>query len=235
MTGRAHRWLGCLLALIAGAAGAQTSADGKVRAGMQRLTPALASAGFRAGDPVFIRIFKMERELEVWLQADADTGFTLFKTYPICSYSGALGPKTRQGDGQAPEGFYQVGKSQLNPYSSYHLSFNLGYPNAYERAQGWTGNYLMVHGDCVSIGCYAMTDRGIEEIYALVSAALDGGQAKVDVHAYPFRFVATNLATMDDHPQRDFWSQLRLGYEGFERTGLPPRISVERGRYRVTP
>ncbi len=128
------------------------------------------------GAPVFIRIFKASRELEVWIK-DGDR-YRLFHTYPVCTWGwGSLGPKLRQGDGQAPEGFYFVTPGRMNPYSRYHLAFNLGYPNAYDRAHGRTGSALMVHGDCVSIGCYAMTDRGIEEIYTLADAALRGGAA----------------------------------------------------------
>jgi len=151
----------------------------------------LTDKGFALGDPVFMRIFKEEAELEVWMQkGDA---FELFKTYPICNYSGDLGPKLREGDRQSPEGFYFVGKSALNPNSSYHLSFNLGYPNAYDRARNRTGSYLMVHGDCRSIGCYAMTDAGIEEIYGLGAAALNAGQAFFRAHAFPFRMTDARM------------------------------------------
>jgi murein L,D-transpeptidase YafK len=167
------------------------------------------------------------------MQPDAGSAYRLVHRYPICRYSGQLGPKTRQGDGQAPEGFYTVGIGQLNPASSYHLSFNLGYPNAYERAHGYTGDYLMVHGNCVSIGCYAMGDAAIEEIYTLVAAALQGGQARVAVHAFPFKLDAVNEAARLASPHADFWAQLAAGYRAFEATRLPPTIRVREKRYEV--
>ncbi|MEM8617038.1 MAG: L,D-transpeptidase family protein, partial [Pseudomonadota bacterium] len=139
------------------------------------------------GTETFIRIFKQENELELWLKAPNENQYELSKTFPICAWSGALGPKLREGDGQSPEGFYRVGLGSLNPNSSFHLSFNLGFPNAYDRAHGRTGSYLMVHGACASIGCYAMTDAGIEEIYAAVETTLRSGQTAVSVHVFPFR------------------------------------------------
>jgi murein L,D-transpeptidase YafK len=192
----------------------------------------LRSQGLQFGAPVFVRIFKQEAELELWL-AGKDGRYQLFRTYPICRYSGQLGPKTRQGDNQAPEGFYRVGLGQLNPASSYHLSFNLGYPNAYERALGYTGDFLMVHGSCVSIGCYAMGDAAIEQIYTLAEAALRGGQKAFEVHAFPFRLDDSALAAQQASPWRDFWSSLKPGYDAFERTRLPPRVSVRDRRYRI--
>lgn len=134
------------------------------------LTAQMEAAGLQFGAPVFIRIFKEENVLEFWIQNGEQ--FDLFRTYPICNYSGELGPKLREGDRQSPEGIYKAGEHSLNPHSSYHLSFNLGFPNAYDRSQGRTGSYLMIHGDCLSIGCYAMTDPAIEEIYVMLEAAL---------------------------------------------------------------
>ena len=200
---------------------------------MPTLTQRLAPLGLSVGDAVFVRIIKQESLLELWMRAKTQSQFTLAHRYPICTYSGSLGPKTRVGDGQAPEGFYSVRRGQLNPASSYHLAFNLGYPNAYERAQGWTGDYLMVHGNCVSIGCYAMGDAAIEEIYTLIDAALGAGQAAVPVHAFPFRFDAAHEAMRAASPNADFWQQLKAGYLGFEATHVPPVVSVRDGRYRV--
>ncbi len=191
----------------------------------------LAKAGLRYGAPVFVRLFKEEHELELWV--DDGARFRLFRRYPICTWSGALGPKLRQGDGQSPEGFYRVGRGQLNPQSAYHLSFNLGYPNAYDRAHGRTGDYLMVHGRCVSIGCYAMGDAAIEEIYTLVAAALAAGQPAVDVHAFPFRFDRRAEVGWADDPWAGFWRELRAGHDAFDRTGRPPRITVADRRYVV--
>ncbi len=214
---------------LAGSGGRAPAAAARVRPELQS---ALAAMGLRFGAPLFLRVLKEQRVLELFV--DDGARFRLFRTYPICTYSGDLGPKRHQGDGQAPEGFYRVGRGQLNPYSSYHLSFDLGYPNAYERAQGWTGSLLMVHGSCVSIGCYAMTDAGIEQIYTLVEAALAGGQDAVPVHAFPFRLDAANAqARIDASPWRDFWSQLQTGYAAFERDGRPPAVHVRGGRYSV--
>lgn len=203
-------------------------AAARVKPALQR---DLAAQGLHYGSAVFVRIFKREAELELWL-AGKDGRYRLFRTYPICTFSGALGPKRRQGDRQAPEGFYRVGLSQLNPASSYHLSFNLGYPNAYERANGYTGDFLMVHGSCVSIGCYAMGDAAIEEIYTLAEAALRQGQAAFEVHAFPFRLDDVALAAARDSPWFDFWSELKPGYDAFERARQPPRVRVENKRYR---
>ena len=204
------------------------AAAARVRPGLETQ---LARVGLRFGAPVFLRVFKEENELEVWV--DDGTRYVLFRRYPVCRWSGALGPKLAQGDGQAPEGFYRVGRGQLNPFSAYHLSFNLGYPNAYDRALGRTGDYLMVHGRCVSVGCYAMGDAAIEEIYTLVAAALAGGQPAVDVHAFPFRFDRRAEVGWADHRWAPFWRELREGHAAFERTHRPPRVRVAGGRYVV--
>ena len=193
----------------------------------------LEARGFRFGAPAFIRIFKKEEVLEVWLQKD-NGEYALFLDYPICIYSGELGPKTREGDKQSPEGFYAVGREAMNPNSQYHLSFNLGYPNAYDRAHGYSGSMLMVHGKCVSIGCYAMGDRQIEEIYTLVGSALQRGQPYVRVHAFPFRMTDANLAAYSEHRWYDFWRMLKPGYDYFERYHQPPEIDVIGGQYALS-
>lgn len=199
----------------------------------KRVTPGLADAferaGLRLGAPVFMRIFKEERMLELWVQAG--TAFRLFRSYPICNYSGDLGPKLREGDRQSPEGFYFVGASAMNPNSSYHLSFNLGFPNAYDREQGRTGSYLMVHGDCLSIGCYAMTDPAIEEIYLAAEAALAAGQPFFRVHAFPFRMTAARMRAAEDVRWEAFWANLKTGYDAFEDGHVPPDVRVRDGIY----
>jgi murein L,D-transpeptidase YafK len=199
----------------------------------ESLEEQLASHGFEMGDPVFMRIFKEEAELEVWMKSD--DVYRLFKTYPICNYSGNLGPKLREGDRQSPEGFYYVGLSALNPNSSYHLSFNLGFPNAYDRSQERTGSYLMVHGNCVSIGCYAMTDIGIGEIYGLAEAALQAGQPIFRVHAFPFRMTDTRMERASSNRWFEFWQNLKEGYDAFENSLLPPNVTVDDGRYVFAP
>lgn len=205
----------------------------RARVAAARVRPALevelAAAGLRYGAPAFVRIFKDEHVLELWLERDGR--YALFKPYPICTWSGALGPKLRQGDRQSPEGFYRVGLGQLNPASRYHLGFNLGYPNAYDRAHGRTGDFLMVHGSCVSIGCYAIGDDAIEEVYTLLEASLHAGQRRVDVHVFPFRLGPDARERIDASPWRDFWENLGEGYAAFERDGVPPRVSVVGKRY----
>jgi len=185
----------------------------------------------KVGDPVFIRIFKAESVLEVWIRSGAE--YQHLKDYFICAYSGYLGPKLQEGDRQAPEGFYKVKKYQLNPNSKFHLSFNLGFPNAYDRAHEHTGSYLMVHGNCVSDGCYAMTDEKIEEIYGLVENALQKGQEYVQVHAFPFRMTDANMALYGNSEWYDFWTNLKEGYDYFELEKLPPHVKVEDKQYKI--
>ena len=185
----------------------------------------------KIGDRVFLRIFKEESLLEVWIGTEAK--FEHLKDYTICAYSGDLGPKLKEGDRQAPEGFYKVKKYQLNPDSKFHLSFNLGYPNQYDRAHNRTGSFLMVHGNCVSDGCYAMTDARIEEIYALVEGALQKGQKYVQVHAYPFHMTDENMALYSDNEWYDFWTNLKEGYDYFEAESLPPHVKVENKQYTI--
>lgn len=193
------------------------------------LTKSLDRKGFKFGSPVFIRIFKESNQLELFLKKGSR--FELFKTYPICFYSGELGPKTKEGDRQAPEGFYQVTPKSMNPFSSYHLSFNLGYPNAHDRARGWTGSHLMIHGDCVSIGCFAMTDPLIEEIYALVETAFRTGQNSVEVHSFPFRMTEDNLKRKEKHKWHPFWKNLQKGFLLFEESGTLPNIYLKEKEY----
>lgn len=185
-----------------------------------------------AADPIFVRIFKEESELEVWKQGK-DGHFHHFKTYPICNWSGTLGPKIRQGDKQAPEGFYKVNQDQMKPNSDFHLAFNLGYPNAFDQAHRRTGNFLMVHGKCRSAGCYAMTDALMEEIYALAREAFIGGQHAFHVHAFPFRMTAENLHRHQHSPHRAFWATLKEGYDHFETTRKLPEIAVCERKYVV--
>jgi murein L,D-transpeptidase YafK len=197
-----------------------------------RLAADMAAKGLRLGAPVFLRITKQPGELSLFV-AGADGRFALYKTYPICAFSGALGPKRRAGDGQAPEGFYAVPARAMNPWSSFHLSFDLGYPNAYDRALGRTGSALMVHGDCVSIGCYAMGDAAIEEIWTAMAAAFRAGQARVAVHAFPFPMTEANLAAHAGDPNIAFWRTLKRGADSFAVTGKPPAIGVRNGTYVV--
>lgn len=196
----------------------------------EKLKNQLMLRGLEYGAPIFIRIFKDPGELEVWVEAK-DGNFELFKTYNICTFSGDLGPKLKQGDNQSPEGFYFVNGGRLNPWSKFHLSFNLGYPNQYDRYHGRTGSALMVHGSCVSIGCYAMTDDYINEIYALAFAALKNGQPFFRVHSFPFELDDESLADYQSHPWHQFWLNLKEGYDFFNEHRKPPNVEVLRGRY----
>ena len=201
---------------------------GRVR---HRLEPALDAEGFRWGGPIYIRIFKKERTLEMWIEDHKR--FRLFKSYAICFYGPhGLGPKTRQGDQRAPEGFYYAAPDQLNPLSDYHLAINIGYPNAYDRTHARTGSALMIHGACLSDGCYAMTDAAIEEIFTLADAALDHGQAFFRIHVFPFRMTEENMRDHVDHLWYPFWENLKEGYDWFQDNGqVPPNVDVRDGRY----
>ncbi len=200
-----------------------------VQRAVAQLEPQLAAKEMQLGQAAFIRVFKQEEELELWLEKDGQ--MELFKTWPIAKFSGHPGPKTKQGDNQAPEGFYFVPPNQLNPHSSYHLSFNLGYPNRYDRTHGYTGNYLMVHGNSVSIGCYAMTDPVIEEIWTLMDAAYRQGQPFIRVHIFPFRMTPDNMDRHGGGPWHEFWKNLQEGYLSFESTGKVPNVEVKNSRY----
>ena len=175
--------------------------------------------------PILIRIFKEESELELW-KADKSGRFALLRTYPICRWSGNLGPKFQEGDGQAPEGFYTVTPNLMNPRSSYHLAINTGFPNAYDRANGRSGTALMIHGDCASVGCYAMTDEQITEIYSLAREAFFGRQRSFQVQAYPFRMTPLNMARHRNSPHVAFWKVLKQGHDHFEVARKEPKVAV---------
>lgn len=195
------------------------------------LQKTLSDKGFTWGAPIFIRIFKAESQLEVWLKHGRR--FRHFRSYRVCTYGGkGPGPKTRKGDGRAPEGFYSVAPKQMNPYSSYYLAFNLGYPNGYDRYYGRTGSALMVHGECVSIGCFAMTNAAMEEIYVLADTAFRHGQPFVRVHIFPFIMSEKNMRRFGQSQWSAFWRNLKGGYDWFDgHHQVPPRVVVERGRY----
>jgi murein L,D-transpeptidase YafK len=194
----------------------------------------LGKKGMKSEAQIFVRLFKEESELEIWKARD-DGRYYHFKTYPICMWSGELGPKVRQGDKQAPEGFYTITKGQMNPKSGFYLAFNMGFPNAYDRVNGRTGDFLMVHGKCISAGCYAMTDGLVEEIYALARDQFEAGHDSFEVHAFPFRMTAENMARHKDHKWYAFWQSLKEGYDHFEIARQPPRIAVCERRYVVNP
>ncbi len=231
------------LALLIVVTGLQANVNGKEDRASRiatKVSPGLktelAKKKLRWGAPVYMRIFKESNELELWIQGNGKAGeYALFKNYKICYWSGKLGPKLKQGDHQSPEGLYSVSAAQMNPHSRYHLSFNLGYPNAYDRAKKRTGNYLMVHGNCVSIGCYAMGDENIEEIYTLAAAALKNGQKNFAVHCFPFRMIKSRMRQSDVTSSQwlPFWQDLQKAYRSFETHWRPPVIKVINGRYVV--
>ena len=199
------------------------------------LNEELKRAHLTAGAPIFIRIFKEERELELWIRDEMGGRYSLFRKWPIASYGmAALGPKQKEGDGKAPEGFYHVAARQLKPDSKYHLAFNLGFPNSFDQFHQRTGSALMVHGSDVSIGCYAMTDPVIEVIYLLADAALRGKrQDEIPVQCFPFRMTSTRLAKAeaDGSEWSAFWWNLKQGYDLFEQTKVPPLVGQKDGKY----
>jgi hypothetical protein len=159
--------------------------------------------------------------------------FELFATYPICFWSGALGPKLREGDKQAPEGLYSVGLEQLHEKGRRPRSFDIGYPNAFDRAFGRTGSYIFIHGGCTSVGCFAMTNPVMDEIYALSERALRESQDRIDVHVFPFRMTEANLEAHAESPWHTFWLNLKEAYDAFERTRVPPQVGMCDRRYHI--
>jgi murein L,D-transpeptidase YafK len=195
-----------------------------------RMLAEIESKNMAKESPILVRIFKEESELEVWKE-DKSGRFALLHTYPICRWSGELGPKFKQGDRQAPEGFYTITPGLMNPNSSYYLAINTGFPNAYDRANGRTGAFLMIHGDCSSAGCYAMTDEQVAEIYSLARESFFGGQKSFQIQAYPFRMTPLNMARHRNSPHMAFWKMLKQGYDHFEVTRLEPKVDVCEKRY----
>jgi len=192
----------------------------------------MKSMGMTRGSPIMMRIFKDDSTLEVWKAKD-NGRYALIGSYKICKWSGKLGPKKTEGDRQAPEGFYYIHKWQINPKSNYYLSFNIGYPNSYDRAWGRTGTNLMIHGACSSAGCYSMTDENVAQIYAFARDALAGGQDAFLVEAFPFRMTPENMAKHRDDPNFPFWQMLKQGYDDFEITHIPPKVDVCEKKYVV--
>jgi murein L,D-transpeptidase YafK len=175
--------------------------------------------------PVLIRAYKKEAELEIW-KMKFDGRYALLKTYPICRWSGQLGPKKVEGDMQVPEGFYTIEPGQMNPNSHYYLAFNVGYPNVYDRAYGRTGGSVMVHGVCSSAGCFSMTDEQVADIYAIARDAFRGGQREIQLQSYPFRMTPENMAKYRLDPNIDFWKELKNGSDHFEVAKTEPPVVV---------
>lgn len=194
-----------------------------------RIEKELNAGGFKKGNPIYIRIFKEEHILEIWIK-DNDK-YRLFKTYPVCSFSGGPGTKTRMNDGKSPEGFYTIAPRQLNPVSHYHLAINIGYPNQLEKLKGYTGSDIMIHGQCVSIGCYAMTDPLIEDIYTLVYKTFEAGHTVIPLHIFPFKPDAGHMKRYARFNELSYWKNIKAGYDLFERKHIPPAVSVVNKQY----
>jgi len=225
-----------ILSLIAFSfGGIKVAKSTRSKKAVKKCTPILKKEfkkqGLKWGSNIYFRIFKQEKQMQVWVKKS--NTFSLFKTYKICYFSGGLGTKTKQGDGKSPEGFYYLKPRSMNPYSSYHLSFNIGYPNKYERQKKYTGSALMVHGNCVSIGCYAMGDKNIEEIYTLLESAFEHNQGLVRIHIFPFKFTNKIMNAKEIKSKNDykFWQNLRQGYEFFQKKRIPPNVEVIGGKY----
>ena len=197
---------------------------------LARLNERFAEKGLKPGSPILLRAFKSESEFEVWIRKD--DSYVLFATYPVCNWSGTLGPKQREGDKQTPEGFYTVTRAQMRHVGRWPRSLNLGFPNVFDKVQARNGSHILVHGGCSSVGCFAMTNSVIEEIYGVAEQALSGGQTFVPVHVFPFRMTDENLAGQKDSPWHGFWSNLKEGHDIVERTKRPPKITVCDGRYK---
>ena len=194
-----------------------------------KLPERLGETGLREGAAVFLRIFKAESELELWMMKGKD--YKLFATYPICQWSGVLGPKFYEGDNQSPEGFYTVGRRDLKWQTRHHRAFNIGFPNAFDKLHGRTGSNILVHGGCSTEGCFAMTNPVIDEVFRLANAAVASGQKEIHVHVFPFRMTADNLMQHSASPWLDFWINLKTGYDLFAETRLPPSTGVCKSRY----
>lgn len=194
-----------------------------------KLQTRLNSENFKTGQPIYIRIFKDEHTLEIWVKKGSR--YRLFNSYEICYFSGGLGTKTRSGDGKSPEGFYTIEPKQLNPVSNYYLAVNIGYPNKLEQLKGYTGDAIMVHGHCASIGCYAMTDVRIEEIYTMIYKAFEAGQQKIHLDIFPFRMDAGHFKLYASLPYRTFWRTMKPGYDRFETSHIPPVAGIKNRAY----
>ena len=215
---------------LAGCGGAPVTSNRDMQPLSERILAELKAKKMEKESPILMRVFKEESELEVWKQ-DGSGRFALLRTYPICRWSGELGPKIKTGDRQAPEGFYTITPGLMNPNSSQYLAINTGFPNAYDRANGRTGSFLMIHGGCTSAGCYAMTDEQMAEIYALARESFFGGQTSFQLQAYPFRMTPLNMARHRNSPHMVFWKMIKEGYDHFEVTHLEPRVGICEKRY----
>lgn len=220
-----------LLVLLSACGGGKKRAKPSQVLTAERMKTELAAQNLEFGAPVFIRAFKEERELEFFVKSEETGKFELFRRYYIAGISGVLGPKLAEGDGQVPEGFYHVPPSAMNPNSRFHLAFNIGFPNTYDKAHDRTGSFIMVHGSNVSVGCLAMTDEKIEEIYETCQAAHQGGQDYFRIHIFPFRMTQERMEKAAESEHLPFWQNLKTGYDFFENQQVPPNVLVKNKKY----
>ncbi|MFN0217735.1 MAG: murein L,D-transpeptidase family protein [Hyphomicrobium sp.] len=189
----------------------------------------LRETGVSLLSPIVLRVFKAESELEVWKEKDG--AFVLFATYPICHWSGSLGPKLREGDKQTPEGYYTLTRQQTRHVGRWPRSLDIGFPNVLDQSLARTGSLILVHGGCSSVGCFAMTNPVMDEIHQLTTAAIAAGQDHVPVHVFPFRMTEKNMTANAQSPWASFWANLKEGYDLFEKTKRPPVVGICDGRY----
>ena len=190
---------------------------------------------------IYIRSFKFDSQLEVWVKNNPKDKYQLFKTYRVCMQSGTMGPKRVQGDFQIPEGFYYI--NEFNPRSAYHLSLGLNYPNSSDRILSDSlrpGNAIYIHGSCVSIGCVSVNDSDVEEIYILSAYAKAAGQEFIPVHIFPIRYNSKRSADYLDgfikiNPSLEgFFVELKSAYDFFEKNRELPLIMIDpKGNYLI--
>jgi len=199
----------------------------------ERLRGELADLGLELGDPVYLRVFKEESELELWMKSRHEPYYILFKVFRLTHCAGKPGPKLREGDGQAPEGFYFASSGNMRPETRHHLGIDLGFPNSYDADCGYTGSDLMIHGGATSAGAFALSPQDMEEAYAVAEAGLEGGQKILRINIFPFRMTDKRMeqAWKGNPSCLDFWVNLKEGYDFFENVGLPPVVEVASGRY----
>jgi murein L,D-transpeptidase YafK len=204
----------------------------------EKLEKAVLDFGAKPGSEIFLRAFKREKRLELWMKKDSV--FQLFRSYPICYVPGKLGPKRREGDLQVPEGAYFI--DRFNPKSNFHLSLRVNYPNEADlhfSDKEKPGGEIYIHGACVSVGCIPIKNPNIEEVYLLALDAMTGEQEQIPVHIFPCRLDDVNLQNLIDDDffnaaNRRFWENLQPVYEFFEQKRVVPKVEVnEQGRYEV--
>lgn len=197
----------------------------------------LEAGGFSLGNPVFIRAFKKEQQLQLWMQRDSLSGYALFKSYPVCYVPGTLGPKRKEGDLQVPEGVYEI--DVFNPKSSYHLSMRVNYPNAADlhfADPEKPGGEIYIHGRCVSVGCLPLGDEAIEEVYLIAQAARQAGHEAIPVHIFPCAMTDEALEKISAQSPRHrfFWQNLQTVYDDFEQHRTLSKVAVtDEGRYQL--